>query len=201
MEQQPPPITPEEMSHYTAGEYAQLGQPQQVKVLGIMHLVFGGIGVLTILWSLFIIFAGNPFLKLGGNTPEMQAQVKLQEDMIVYTIISTAFLILVTVLIITAGVLLVKGRKNALKWSNYYAWASIGTKIINIIVTIAYVVPMTTKMMEKSTPGMGAMKGGFEAIMIGSMLVGFLIPLIYPVLTLILLNRPYVKTWFANQPV
>ncbi len=201
MEQQPPPITPEEMSHYTAGEYAQLGQPQQVKVLGIMHLVFGGIGVLTILWSLFVIIIGNPFLKLAGNTPEMQMQAKLEADMIGYTIAATVLMILVTVLIITAGVLLVKGRKNGLKWSNYYAWASIGTKIINVIVSIVYVLPMTQELMKQTTPSVGAMKGGFEAIMIGSMLMSFLIPLIYPVLTLILLNRPYVKTWFANQPV
>jgi hypothetical protein len=36
--------------------------------------------------------------------------------------------------------------------------------------------------------------------MLASMIVTAVITLIYPVLTLILLNRSNVKTWFANQP-
>lgn len=199
MEPQPPALTPEEMSQLSGNEYSQLGQPQQVKVFGIMHLIFGGYGVLTLLWSLFVIIAGNPFLKLSGNTPEMQMQAKLEADMIGFTIAGTALHFVVTALIVTAGILLLKGRKSALKWSNYYACSSIGTKILTLIYSILIVIPMTQEMM-KTTPGAAGLKGGFEAIMIGSMFVGFLIPLIYPVLSLILLNRPKVKTWFANRP-
>ncbi|MES2980692.1 MAG: hypothetical protein V4727_00130 [Verrucomicrobiota bacterium] len=188
------------MSQFSGGEYAQLGQPQQVKVFGIMHLIFGGYGVLVLVWSLFVIIAGNPFHKLAGNTPEMQVQAKLETDMVGFTIAGTALHFVVTVLIIIAGILLLKGRKSARKWSNYYAWSSIATKIYSLIFTLIVVVPMTQEMMKGTTSGAAAMKGGFEAIMIGSMLVGLLLPLIYPVLSLILLNRPYVKTWFSNQP-
>lgn len=200
MEQQPPPLTPEEMSQFAGMEYAQLGQPQQVKVFGIMHLVFGAYGVLAVLWSLYVALIGNPILKFAGNSPEIQLQTKLESQMFAYTVASTAFMALVTALIIVAGILLLKGRKSARKWSNGYAWLSIATKVINMVATIVYVVPMTTKMMGQSSPGVGAMMGNFEMIMIGSMMVGFLFSIIYPVLSLILLNRPNVKTWFENQP-
>ena len=47
-----------------------------------------------------------------------------------------------------------------------------------------------------ASPGVGAM----ESVMLASMIGTAVITLVYPVLTLILLNRPNVKTWFANQP-
>jgi hypothetical protein len=198
--EQPPPLTPQEISEFAGSEYAQLGQPQTVKVLGIMHLIFGAYGVFAIVWSWFIIIAGNPFLKLAGNSPEMQMQAKLQADMSLYTLMSAVLLVGVTALIIPAGIMLLKGRKNGLKWSNAYAWTSIGTKILNMIVTLFYVMPLTHEIMGQATTSAGAGMAGMKMIMTGSMIVGLLLPLIYPVLTLILLNRPNVKTWFANQP-
>lgn len=198
--EQPPPLTPEEMSQLSSKEYAQLGQPQVVKVFGILHLVFGAYGILVSLWTLFVIIAGNPFLKFSGNTPDVQIQTQLEADMIGYTIVSTGLYMIVTALIMIAGVLLVKGRKNALKWSNYYAWTSIFTKIINIIATVFYILPMTKEIMNEVAPAGGPLMGTMEIWMTVSMIVVSVVPLVYPVLTLILLNRPYVKTWFTNQP-
>lgn len=80
MEQQPPPLTPEEVARLSASEYAQLGQPQTIKIFGIIHLILGGLGVLMLLWSLVIIFYGNPFLALTGNTPQAQAQESFQNE-------------------------------------------------------------------------------------------------------------------------
>jgi preprotein translocase subunit SecG len=37
-------------------------------------------------------------------------------------------------------------------------------------------------------------------IMVGSMLVTFVVMSSYPIITLILLNRPKTKEWFANRP-
>ena len=39
-----------------------------------------------------------------------------------------------------------------------------------------------------------------EMIMIGSMLVTFAVMAAYPILALVLLNRPNTKAWFANRP-
>jgi hypothetical protein len=199
--EQPPPLTPQEISEFAGSEYAQLGQPQTVKVFGIMHLIFGGIGVLMVLWSLFVLIAGNPFLKLAGNSPQVEMQTKLQADMMSYTIASTALTVWVTGLMIVAGILLLKGRKSARKWSNCYAISSIAVKIINMVVQVVYVLPMMQKMISGMAPGAaGPGVGAMESVMLASMIVTAVITLIYPVLTLILLNRPNVKTWFANQP-
>lgn len=66
--------------------------------------------------------------------PKVEMQTKLQADMMSYTIGSTALAVWVTALMIVAGILLLKGRKSARKWSNCYAISSISVKIINMVV-------------------------------------------------------------------
>lgn len=51
-----------------------------------------------------------------------------------------------------------------------------------------------------SSGGGPGLPGTMENIMIGSMVFGLLLTCLYPVLSLILLNRPKVKEWFASQP-
>ncbi len=200
MEQQPPPLTPEEVAHLSAVEYVNLGQPQTVKVFGILHVIFGVFGVLMVAWSLVVIIFGNPMLKLMGNSPQVQIQTRLEAEMLPYTLVGLVVMIILTALILIAGFLLLKQRKNALKWSNYYAWSSIATKLINLVISISYIVPLTQKAMSATTPpSSGAIFGAMGPMMILSLVVGFAFSLVYPVLTLILLNRPFVKTWFANQ--
>jgi hypothetical protein len=197
--EQPPPLTPEELNELSANQYSYLGQPQTVKVFGILHLIFGGFGVLASLWSLYVIIIGNPFLKLAGASPEVQLQTQLEAKMLTYTVVSTAIYIAVTALIIIAGVQLLKGRKNALKWSNTYAWTSIVSKIINAVATLVFVIPITREVMSQTAPGAGAAMGSMEGIMISSMLGTVIVSCVYPILTLIFLNRPNVKTWFESQ--
>jgi hypothetical protein len=198
--EQPPPLSPEEVAHLSAKDYAHLGQPQTVKVFGIIHLIFGGYGVLMLLWTLVIIFYGNPLLALTGNTPEMQAQENLQKEMMGYTIVSTAVFALLTVIIIMAGMFLLKGRKRALKYSNWYAWLSIASKIMNVIVSFVYLLPMTREMITTSSSSAGLPASSMEIVMTSSLVGTFILGIIYPILSLILLNRPNVKTWFDNQP-
>ena len=196
MQEQPPALSPEEVAHLSAREYAQLGQPQTVRVFGILHVVFGVFGVLMILWTLYVTVVGNPFMALAGNTPQTQMQTDLEREMMGYTVVSTAVFALITVLILIAGTLLLKGRKSALKFSNAYAWLSIGTKIINLSVYFLYVQPMTEDVMSSHAYGMA----GVQTTIIVVTLISILASMIYPVLTLVLLNRPMVKTWFDNQP-
>lgn len=200
MEQQPPPLTPEEVAHLSAKEYAHLGQPQTVKVLGILHLVFGAIGTLMIIWTLYVTFVGNPFLAFAGKSPEMLMQQKLEKEMMGVTLMSTALYALITVIILIAGVLLLKGRRSALKYSNSYAWLSIASKFINLVVYFLYVAPMSQEMMRASASSAGMASTSMEIFMTGTMVGVFVLGLIYPILTLVLLNRPVIKTWLANQP-
>jgi hypothetical protein len=57
-------------------QYAQLGQPQTVKVFGIMRVIFAGFGLLGAVWSIFVIVVGNLFFYFIPQTPEIAAQAK-----------------------------------------------------------------------------------------------------------------------------
>lgn len=200
MQDQPPPLSPEEVVSLSSAEYAQLGSPQTVKVFGILHLVFGGLGAAGAIWALWISFFGNPIIKLMGNTPQAQMQIALQEKMQGVTIVSTLIMLVVTFLILYAGMALLKNRRNAVTWSNRYAVASIIQKMINIVLGLIYTVPLTKEMMAGAGAPPGLATGFMETIAIASTIGGGLISCVYPALALILLNRPVVKSWFANQP-
>lgn len=200
MELQPPPITPEEMSQLSGSEFAQLGQPQQVKIFGIIHVVLGGYGVLTVLWALVAVFAANLFIKFMGNTPEMQMQIAIQTKLLPVTIAGNVISAIITALLLTAGILLLKGRKSGLKWSNRYAYTSLAGKIINVILALMFTIPLTQDMMQKTPGPATSVLGNMEVWMTFSIIGVSLLSCIYPVLVLILLNRPNIKTWFANQP-
>jgi amino acid permease len=184
----------------SATQYAHLGQPQTVKVFGILHVVFGVFGVLMTLWTLYVTLVGNPFLALSGSTPQMRAQTELESELSGYTLVSTAIYILITVLILIAGTLLLKGRKSALKYSNCYAWLSIAYKVISVIVYFTYVLPLSREIIMTSSTSAGMAASSMEVMMISIFLGTIVISIIYPILTLVLLNRPKVKNWLANQP-
>lgn len=200
MQEQPPALTSEEVAHLSAREYVHLGQPQTVKVFGILHLVFGGFGVLMTLWTLYVTLVGNPFLGLAESPSQAQAQAALEKEMMGYTLVTTAVDVLITVLILIAGTLLLKGRKSALKYSNSYAWVSIASKVISAITYFTYVLPMSRETIIASSSGAGMGALSMEIIMIVTFLTILVLSIIYPILTLVLLNRSKVKTWFANQP-
>lgn len=204
MEQQPPPLTPQDIAAMQASQYAELGQPQTVKVFGIMHVVFAALGLLSAVWTLFVTVVGNPFMHLGPQTPEMAAQAKAQEameqGMMPMTVISTILTVIVGLIMLKAGILLLKKRRAGLLWSNRYAWASLAVKVVNLVLIFIYVMPAMKEMLSSHPGGAATMPGGMEWIMLGSMLGALIIPAVYPILTLVLLNRPKTKEWFANQP-
>lgn len=204
MEEQPPPLTPQDIAAMQTAQYADLGQPQTVKVFGIMHVIFAVFGLLMSVWAVFVIVVGNPFLHLMPHTPEMAAQAKAQaameESMMPMNIISTGLTVLVGVIMLRAGILLLKKRRSGLLWSNRYAWASLAAKVVNIVLVFIYTMPAMKEMLASTPGGTAAMPGGMEWIMVGSMLIWIVTMSAYPIITLILLNRPKTKEWFANRP-
>ena len=203
MEPQPPSLTPQDIAAMQAAQYADLGQPQTVKVFGIMHVIFAAYGLLMSVWAVFVLAVGNPFENMFPKTPQMEAQAKaqaaMQEDMMPMTVISTVLTVIVAAIMLKAGILLLKKRGSGLRWSNRYAWVSLASKVVNIVMTFIYTVP-AMKQMAAATAGGVMPVGQLEMIMIGTMLVTFLVMSAYPVITLVLLNRPKTKEWFANRP-
>lgn len=185
-------------------QYAELGQPQTVKVFGIMHVIFAGFGLLMSIWVVFVMVVGNPFLHLMPQTPEMVAQAKAQaameESMLPMNIISTALTVLVAAIMLRAGLLLLKKRRSGLQWSNRYAWASLASKVVNIVLALIYTMPAVKEMTSMPGATSALPPGQMEMIMIGSMILTIVAMSAYPIITLILLNRPKTKEWFANRP-
>lgn len=180
--------------------------PPAVKVFGILHLVFAGLGVISSIWALFIAVVGNPFLKISGLNQQMdeqmRAQIAMQEKINPVSITSSILALFVAVPMVVAGVLLLKERKQALKWSNAYACSSLGAKTVNLVLTVTILVPAMQEMMRgimKSTPMPGQASDVMSLTMAGSAIGGVLVSCIYPILTLVILNRPATKEWFAGR--
>ena len=176
-------------------QYSDLGQPQTVKVFGIMHLILAGFGLLSSLWAVFVTVAGNPFINLMPKT-----QAAMQQDMMPMTIISTIMTVVIGLIMLKAGILLLKKRRSGLLWSNRYAWTSLAGKVVNAALAFVYTVPAMKQMMTTTAGASPPMPGGMEWVVIGSMIFGLVITAAYPIITLILLNRPNTKAWFANRP-
>lgn len=203
MEQQPPSLTPQDIAAMQAVQYADLGQPQTVKVFGIMHVIFAGYGLLVAVWTVFVLAVGNPLENMFPKAPQMEAQAKAQaameQGMMPITMISTILTVIVAAIMLKAGFLLLKKRGSGLRWSNRYAWSSLASMVVNIVLTFIYTVPAMKQMAAVTAGGVMPM-GQMETIMIGTMVVTFVVMSSYPILTLILLNRPKTKEWFANRP-
>lgn len=193
---QPPlPQTPSDIP------YPLVGEPAVVKVFGILHLVFAALGIISAIWGLFIVFAGNPFLKMAPSSPEIQAQLDMQAKLNPMTIATNTLSLFVAALMIIAGIQLVKNRKTALKWSNWYAFASLGAKAISLVLVILFVVPAMREIARTMIPGSASGgEGAMGMMMAGGAIGSVAVTCIYPILTLILLNRPKVKAWFAHLP-
>lgn len=202
MEQQPPPLTPKEIAARQTVQYANTGQPQTVKVFGILHLIFAGFGLLGLVWAVMLLTVGNPVFLLMPKTPEMAAQVKaqetMQEQMMSATVVSSLLTLIIAIVMIIAGIKLLKKRRDGLKWSNRYAWTSLAAKAVNVVIAFGFTMPVVKGSI--SSAGGATPFGSPETIMIFSMVLGIVISCIYPILTLALLNRPTTKEWFAAQP-
>lgn len=180
-----------------------LGQPQTVKVFGIMHVILAAYGFGVTALGIITIFVGNPVLMFMPKTPElakqMEVQQQMQEKMVVSSVLTLAMSLAITVLILIAGIKLLKKRRGGLTWSNRYAWASLAGKAVTLVLTFIYTIPIMREMaVDPSLPA--AAQSVMRTTMVVGAIVSVLVTCTYPILTLILLNRPRTKEWFAAQP-
>ncbi len=175
--------------------------PGQIKVLGIIHLVFAGLGVVMILLALVSqkwTESMTAMQEKAGGIQAAQAQisravVEVSEPITWFGYVSALIL---GVMLFLAGLALLKRKKVGLSWSNRYAWTSIIFKVINLIIFITLVMPKINGVFA------GAESGGREMQIFGSVMkmttigtgiVSPVISCIYPVVVLILLNRESVR--------
>jgi cytochrome bd-type quinol oxidase subunit 2 len=179
-------------------------EPPAIKVFGVIHLVFAGLGFLTGAWSLVSFFLVGLFV--NPKTPGYEARMKMQTDLRWISLMTGIFVLGLATLLLISGLKLVRSQPGGIRWSNRYAWASICTKVISMVVTLIWVVPVTKKVMEE-TMGSAGLPGGAERGMVSAMssmvamssVITPLISCIYPVLALYFLNRRDAKEWSAAR--
>lgn len=188
-------------------------EPKAIKIFGVLHLVLGGIGVLGLLWGVAQIFVGDALLKLqsSGDEEVYEIQKGMQDELQVPTMVGLVVSLVVTTLIIRAGLKLVRNRKDAVQASSLYSYASIGGKVISLILTVTYTIPVLNRYFDELTEKMvaagGAGSGASSAESIMNMtksltsVSGIVMPVLmclYPVLALVFLKKKSVKDYLAE---
>jgi hypothetical protein len=178
-----------------------IAEPTAVRVFGILHLILAGIGFLSGIWSLFANQV-NGFL-MSANKPAFEAQKDYMNEITWVSHLTGVFMLALAGLLLTSGLMLVRSRPAGVTWSHRYAWTSIATKVISLVITVAVVLPAMQQMMDDAlalTPGMPAgaadtmtdIMKSFTAI---ATVATPLISCLYPALALYFLSRPQVKEW------
>jgi hypothetical protein len=179
-------------------------EPPAIKVFGVIHLVFAGIGFLTGAWNLMSSMFSHMFL--DSRSPAYQAQLRMQTELHWVALMTGAFLILLAILLLISGLKLVRSQPDGIPWSNRYAWTSIATKLISLAVTVIWVLPVMKQGMNDVMANSG-LPGGMEKGMSSAMgplmtISSILTPVfscIYPVLALYFLNRADAKAWRSGR--
>lgn len=100
-------------------------RPGVVTAFGVLHIVFGGLSIIGAIIGL----AGSA--AVGGMARGFGASTG---GAIAVAVIFSILALAVAVVLLIAGILLIGGKKPALKLSLVYVIASLGVRVLNIIV-------------------------------------------------------------------
>lgn len=181
--------------------------PTPVKVFGILHLVLAGLGLITGLWGLVSTKFMSLIQGMTPNDPTMVIQRKYMEDLWPVTVMGSIFALGLAALLLVSGLKLVRLKPDGIMWSNRYAWTSIATKAISLVVAVAYVLPLTNRMTGEILGHARGLPGSSANVMAGSMkwvstistIASPILSCLYPALALFFLSRPAVKAWAGNK--
>ena len=161
-------------------------KPTSVTVIGILNLIFGGFGLIGMLFTVGVTL----FMPSNPNAPN--PTVILMDESTAYRFFTFAILTVGTLIILlqvvsSIGILNLKrwGRKSMLV---VVAYTLIAAPILTIINSI-WMYPTLEKI-----------GGPIVAITITSIVVGGIVGLILPAVTAFILTRPNVKTAFEINP-
>jgi hypothetical protein len=122
-------------------------------------------------------------------------------DTRLFTYIGFGFALVLTVMLIIAGIGLLKRRESGRVMSLRYAWTSISFKMINLLIFLTFMMPATTRYNEAMLSGMPTEMGSMmnivtQVIQVLTLLATF----IYPIVVLIMMRKEKVITFLAAQP-
>lgn len=178
-------------------------EPGAIKTFGVLHLVIAGLGFLAVLFSAVAAVFSDSLSKFqtdipGQNSRLPEIQKAYMQEMLPFTWASIAFSLILTVMLVLAGIHLLKIRDKGRVLSLRYAWTSLAMKALLLIGTIIIVMPATKRMTEQmyeGIPGSAAVNG----IMPAMQLLSVLATCIYPVIVLVMMKSPKIKEYLRGR--
>jgi hypothetical protein len=198
--------------------HLQPRRPASIQVIGILHLVFGGFGLLGGLCAGVTQAIGPanfmptmPPPPAGAQAPPIpldmapRLQRFLDAEIPFYTgtlLIQTILGLVLSVMLIVAGIGLLFVKPWSRKLSLVYAISSVLFQLAGMVFTIAFVLPATNKFylqLEQEFPRVGPLFAFSRASMWAGM-VFVPLGLVYPIVVFVLLTRRKVIEAFQGQP-
>ena len=203
-------------------------EPGRIRVFGIMHIVFGALGLLggsffvamllvvdpLVLWFQDLVESELP----SGSAVPPEAEMMigafdalriLMKELALLNWIHALTSLVVAVLILVAGIRLVKKRRNAVQSSNLYSWASVGRRLIYLVLFLTTGVQAMRRYHGKieeltgaasaSAPGNLNMMQLQEVFGVATTVSSTFVALVYPILALVMLNKPLVKGYLDKN--
>lgn len=178
-------------------------EPGAIKTFGVLHLVIAGLGFLAVLFNAVAAVFSDSLSKFqadipGQNSRLPEIQKAYMQEMLPFTWASIAFSLILTVMLVLAGIHLLKIRDKGRVLSLRYAWTSLAMKALLLIGTIIIVMPATKRMTEQmyeGIPGSAAVNG----IMPAMQLLSVLATCIYPVIVLVMMKSPKIKEYLRGR--
>jgi len=168
-------------------------------IIGIVYLVFGIMGILSLLGSAAWAVVVPTFLKGVdiGNNPTMQTSIKQAEDNLVLTVALSLFGVLIASMLTYAGARIYQQRVSGVTWAKRWAviksFYAIGSSIYAVVIGMEQVNTTTQQMATQGGPGAGVAMGMMVPMMIGSVAFGLLWSMALPIFTLVWFHRVKVR--------
>ena len=164
------------------------GKSTWSKVIGIISIVFGGLGLLCQSVSMTI----NAFTKSVAY--RQGAYNARPEWFSTYLIVSSVVGIVVSVLLLSGGICLLRRRRSGRSLHVTYGILAIATTIITQIISVVFIYPP----MFHSLVGSNVAEIGEKAGTIGGIIFGAVYSLAYPIFLLVWFSRKRIKQEVAT---
>ena len=196
----PPPISasPYEAPGIQSSEGAvdpEMPKSMVPKVLGIIHIVYAILGIVAQLFGIVsMVFVGEMMEQIqetmGPQENQISSVLDYGDTLMTYTIINALVVCLICGLLIFAGVKLMKYKQIGAKLSQVWAYIRIAWAIIYTVISFDVMMEYQARVNGMNSEMPSSM---VNAISIGSMAIGVIVLLVYPVVVLIYMNSNKVR--------
>lgn len=184
-------------------------EPGEVKTFGVLHLVIAGLGIVmnsfSLLSTIFFKSIASNLSNPGGvsnpSVPNQEAvMMNYMSEMATYTYLAIAMNAVLIVMLIIAGIGLLKVREKGRVMSVRYAWTSLAMKLVIVIYTIVAVIPATKRYTDTIYQGMPAGLGNtMGSMMQYGQILTILFYCIYPIFVLVVMRGQKVRGFLAGR--